>query len=62
MDGIRNCDRRRWLLARPILQEYDAFTVDEVAVNPAESGKLANSTTLWKSQEHVGRKRSIQIG
>ena len=28
------------LLARPILQEYDAFTV-ELAVNPAEFGNLA---------------------
>ena len=29
------------LLARPILQEYDAFTV-ELAMNPAESGKLCS--------------------
>ena len=29
------------LLSRPILQEYDAFTVDEPAMHPAESGKLA---------------------
>ncbi len=28
------------MLARPILQEYDASTVD-LAMNPAESGKLA---------------------
>ena len=29
-----------WLLARPILQEYDASTV-ELRVNPAEFGNLA---------------------
>ena len=29
------------LLSRPILQEYDAFTVDEPAMHPAESGKRA---------------------
>ncbi len=28
-------------MARAIRQEYDAFTVDELAMNPAESGKLA---------------------
>ena len=27
--------------ARPILQEYDASTVDVLASHPAESGKLA---------------------
>ena len=32
------------LLARPILQEYDAFTVVEVEVNPANQfGKLTDS-------------------
>ncbi len=31
---------RRWLLVRPILQEYDAFTV-ELASHHAEFGKLA---------------------
>ena len=25
------------------------FTVDELGVNPAEFGNLANHTTLWKS-------------
>ena len=35
--GIRSC----WLAARPILQEYDAFTVVEASQDPAESGKLA---------------------
>ncbi len=29
------------MLARPILQEYDAFTVVELVVNPAEFGNLA---------------------
>ena len=32
------------LLARPILQEYDAFTVDEIGVNPANQlGILTDS-------------------
>ncbi len=29
------------LLGRSILQEYDAFTVDELAMHPAEFGNLA---------------------
>ena len=49
------------LLASPILQEYDAFIV-ELAMNPDDSGNLANRTTLWKSQKRVGGKRNIQIG
>ena len=44
------------LLARPILQEYDASTV-ELAVHPAEFAKLG--TTLWKSQKRVGGKRTL---
>ena len=47
------------LLARPILQEYDASTVDVLAMNPSEFGNLANRTTLWKSQEPVGGKRTL---
>ena len=39
----------------PILQEYDAFTVNEPDVNPPEFEKLGDSTTLWKSQKLVGR-------
>ena len=35
MVGIRNCYGSCLLLARPILQEYDAFTVAEIANNPA---------------------------
>ena len=45
-----------WLLARPILHEYDAFTMDEPGKNPAEFGNLAASATLWKSQKRVGGK------
>ncbi len=52
---------RRSLLARPILQEYDAFTV-ELVVNPAKFGNLANRTTLSKSQKLVGGKRTIANG
>ena len=47
------------LLARPILQEYDASTVEELGMNPAESGKLAAGTILWKSQKLVGGKRTL---
>ncbi len=38
MDGIRNCHARRLLLDRPILQEYDASTVEELGLNPAGFG------------------------
>lgn len=37
-------------------------TVDEVALNPAESGKLASSTTYWKSQDFVGGNRMLALG
>ena len=37
--------------ARPILQEYDASTVDEVAVNPAEFGNLAARHNLVEIEE-----------
>ena len=56
------------LLARPIPQEYDAFTVEELGVNPANqfgnltdsgSGNLANHTTLWKSQKLVGGNQTL---
>ena len=43
------------LLARPILQEYDAFTVDELAMNPAESGKLAARQNLVEIAEACWR-------
>ena len=39
------------LLARPILQEYDASTVDELAMNPAEFGKLAARHNLVEIAE-----------
>ena len=39
------------LLARRILQEYDAFAVDELAVNPAESEKLAARHNLVEIAE-----------
>ena len=39
------------LLARPILQEYDASTVDELATNPAESGKLTARHNLVEIAE-----------
>ena len=38
---------------RPILQERYAFTVDELAMNPAEFGNLASRITSWKSQKLV---------
>ena len=47
------------LLASPILQEYDAFTVEELGVHPAEFRKQANRTTLWKSQKLEGGKRTL---
>ncbi len=46
-------------LASPILQEYDAFTVAEIAMHPAEFGNLANRITLWKSQKPVGREADV---
>ena len=39
------------LLARPILQEYDASTVDELDVNLAESGKLGARHNLVEIAE-----------
>ncbi len=47
------------LLGR-ILQEYDASTVDELAVHPAEFGKLSADITLWKSQTRVEGKRTLE--
>ena len=41
MDGISNCYGSCYVAARPILQEYDASTMNELAKNPAEFGKLA---------------------
>ncbi len=51
--------RKASIAARPILQEYDAFTVDELTVNPAEFGNLANRTILWKSQKRVGGEADV---
>ena len=39
------------LLARPILQEYDAYTVDELGMNSAEFGKLAARYNLVEIAE-----------
>ena len=36
-----------------ILKDYDDSTVDELAVHPAEFGKLSAAITLWKSQTRV---------
>ncbi len=44
------------LLARPILQEFDAVTVDVRAMNPAEFGKLAARHNL------CGSRRSLSEG
>ena len=41
-------DRESRVAARPILEEYDLATVDDLGVNRVEFGKLADSTTLWK--------------
>ncbi len=46
------------LLAGPILQEYDALTV-ELSMHPAEFGNLAASTTLWKWQKPLGGNRTL---
>ncbi len=49
--------------ARPILQEYDAFTVDELGVNPAEFGKLARHNPVkiveacWRESDACTREQ-----
>jgi len=40
------------LLAKPILQEYDAFTVDELA-------GIQPRSKLWKSKKIVGKNRTL---
>ena len=47
------------MLARPILQEYDAFTVDEVDVHPAEFGKLAAWHKLVEIAEACRREAGV---
>ncbi len=42
--------------ARPILQEYDAFTVDVLGMHPAEFGNLA------ARHNHCGNDRSLSEG
>ena len=49
------------MLARPILQEYDAFTVDEVGKNPAEFGKLAARHNLVEMAEE-SRREAAKFG
>jgi len=46
---------RRWSLARPIPQEYDAFTVDVIGMHPAESGNLAARHNLVEIAEACRR-------
>ena len=46
------------MLARPILQEYDASTV-ELAVNPAEFGKLAARYNLFEIAEAYRRDSDV---
>ena len=46
------------LLARPILQEYDASTVD-LGLNPAQFGKLAARYNLVEMAEAFRRNRDI---
>jgi hypothetical protein len=42
---------KRLVAARPIPQEYDAFTVSILTVNPAEFGKLATRHKLVEIAE-----------
>ena len=54
MDGIRNCYGRRLVAVSPILQEYDASTV-ELAMNPAEFENLAAKHNLVEIVEACRR-------
>ena len=47
------------LLASPILQEYDASTVDEVAMHPAEFGTLAAKHNLVEIAEACRREWTL---
>ncbi len=58
--GVGKGDAR--LLARPILQEYDAFTVDVIATHPAEFGKLAARHNLVEIAEACRRGSEIFTG
>ena len=49
------------MLVRPILQEYDASTVDEAGRNPAESGKLAARHYLVEIAEACRREADAFI-
>ena len=55
VDGKRAATDDARLLARPILQEYDASTVDELGVNPAEFGNLAARHILVEIAEACRR-------
>ncbi len=44
-------DARRLLRARPILRAYDAFTVDELVLNPASVQPL-EATDAWLLHEY----------
>ena len=46
------------LLARPILQEYDAFTVDELAVNPASVQRV--EVAAWRESESLHNERDLK--
>ena len=52
------------LLASPILQEYDAFTVDELGVNPANQfGNLTDSGFgNMQAAQPCGNRRSLWEG
>ena len=50
---------RRWLLAGPISQEHDAFTVNGLGMNPAEFGKLAASHNLVEIVEACRREEDV---
>ena len=52
-DGPTCCYAR--LLARSILQEYDAYTVEELATNPAEFENLAARHNLVEIAEACRR-------
>jgi hypothetical protein len=41
---------REEVTARPILQEYDASTVEELVVNPAEFGNLAAKASFYNQK------------
>ena len=63
-DGRTCGNARRWLLARPILQEYDAFTVEELGVNPVNQFSNLTDSGFGNMQAALpyGNRRSVLEG